>query len=136
MSSMNTDGFQSPLRNSGTLGPDMKPSLPLRKLGAKVSPPSANRSKNAPNLRGMTLNSMDNHQTQPLPYALMPREETQRHLADNETGFLTIGSQAATHQYDVEGTWKKLYTRSDGSDEVEDNSSSSLHMSSSELKKY
>jgi hypothetical protein len=108
---MDTDGFCSPMRNSGTKSGVGGSPTTFRKHGEKVSPPAANHSKKGKNLRGMTLRSMDNVEQQPLPYQLVCLDEPIRALNQNETGFLKIGSQVATHQYDVEGTWKKLYTK-------------------------
>ena len=130
------DGFYSPMRNSGTLGRDLKHNLspynqkPRRqRTGARRASTKKTRCKSTSDIhsfRGVTLDSMDNHRDKPTPYAWMPREETEQHISDEGTGFLTIGSQAATHQYDVNGTWKKLYTKTISSG---DDSSSSLNFS-------
>ena len=146
---MNHEGFISPLRNSGTLGRDLQhnisPYEPKTNRRQRTGGGSGSRRLNSrkstintlQDFRGMTLDSIDNHRDQPTPYVETPRDDVAtEHLNDNETGFLPIGSQAATHQYDVEGTWKMLYTKKGNEDggETSDSSSSSLG-ASAECKK-
>ena len=49
----------------------------------------------------------------------MPTKRDDSHMANGETGFLSLGHAEPTHAYDVGGEWKMLYTKN-GDDDDED----------------
>jgi ubiquitin C len=50
----------------------------------------------------------------------MPTKRDDSHMANGETGFLSLGHAEPTHAYDVGGEWKLLYAKTGDDDEDDD----------------